>query len=107
MIGFQPHSDTSREAAREIRPTAENLRWAVLTFLESRGSQGATDEEIQEALAMPGSTERPRRVELQQANRCHDSGEVRKTRSGRSAVVWRFGPAPFKGQGRLDFGRTA
>lgn len=84
----QRHSPTSVAAAEGIEPRAETLRRAVLEFLRQRGEQGATDEEIQDALAMPGNTARPRRRELQMAGLVVDSGNTRETRSGRQAVIW-------------------
>jgi hypothetical protein len=84
---FQPHSATSRDAAVEISPRAATLRESVLNYLRSHPA-GLTDEEIQDGLAMPSSTERPRRIECVAAGLVRDSGTVRKTRSGRKAVVW-------------------
>ena len=85
---FQAHSDTSCEAAAQMKPTAANLRAAVLRELAMRGEQGATDEEVQLALSMPGNTQRPRRRELELSAQVVDSGRKRKTLSGRDAVVW-------------------
>lgn len=84
----QSHSETSKAAAVQIAPVAGRLRQRVYEWLLSRGEIGATDEEIQEALAMGGSTARPRRVELLEQHRIRDSGQKRPTRSGRAAVVW-------------------
>lgn len=84
----QEHSKTSKAAARSMRkPKTASLRDQVMAFIRIRG--GATDEEIQIALDMPASTQRPRRVELMQAGLVRDSGEVRNTKSGRKAVVWK------------------
>ncbi len=85
---FQPHSETSRAAWLESRPTAAVLRGVILAYIESRGENGATDEEIQAALMMPGNTERPRRVELVEGGWVRDVGARRATRAGRRAVVW-------------------
>lgn len=85
---FQAHSPTSADAATEIQPRTETLRRAVLAFLQQRGDEGASDEEIQEALAMNPSTQRPRRIELVTMGLVRDSGRTRPTRSGRAAVVW-------------------
>jgi hypothetical protein len=82
----QAHSDTSRAAAAEIRPNAGTLRAKVLDCL--RSSSGLTDEEIQNWLQMPASTQRPRRVELVRMGLVADSGRRRETMSGRFAVVW-------------------
>lgn len=85
---YRRGSDTSRQAAEEIKPKSSTLRGIVYGFLVARGAQGATDEEIQDGLAMNPSTERPRRIELIDAGLAQDSGTTRKTRAGRSATVW-------------------
>lgn len=72
-----------------IVESASTLRKAVLNCIRIHGAAGMTDEEIQDALDMEGSTERPRRRELQIAGAIVDSGCTRKTRSGRSATIWR------------------
>ena len=82
----QPHSETSREAAEEIRPVAGELRKAVFVYIKQHG--GATDEEVQKALEMSPNTQRPRRVELVDRGMVRDSGQKRRTKSGRKAVVW-------------------
>jgi len=87
-IAHQPHSDTSRDAARGVAPILNKLQSRVFNWLESRGDQGATDEEIQRALGMNPSTQRPRRIELQKQGLVADSGIRRKTASGRMAGVW-------------------
>jgi len=87
---FQPHSETSREAAQSIEPVMGTERARVLEFLRSIGAIGATDEEQQLGMDMSPNTQRPRRIEL-----CNthpplviDSGLTRRTISGRQAVVW-------------------
>ena len=84
----QHHSETSVAAAEQIKPKAETLRARVLYYLRCCGERGATDEEIQLALGMGGSTQRPRRTELQSAGLIVDSGRKRETVSKRAAVVW-------------------
>lgn len=85
---FQRHSITSLEAATEIQPETTGLRLKVLQFIRAQKA-GATDNEIQAGLKMNPSTERPRRIELERAGLIRNSGEQRKTESGRNAVVWR------------------
>ena len=87
-LPYQRHSETSRQAADLMIADANKLRAAVYRYIKGCGARGATDEEVQLALALGGNTERPRRRELQQAGRIEDSGEQRVTRSGRKAVVW-------------------
>lgn len=86
---FQKHSETSRDAAENIEPRAGTLRAKVLAYLRDRGGNGATDLEMQDALGLGGSTQRPRRVKLVELGLAVDSGDVRVTESGRKAVVWR------------------
>ena len=87
-LPFVSGSRTSEAAAESMKPTAESLRIQVLQFLEAMGGKGATDEEIQYALQMPGNTERPRRRELELAGFITKNGHERQTNSGRWAVVW-------------------
>jgi hypothetical protein len=89
---FQAHSETSRDAAKSIEPEAASLRgkvFKVLSVLRMYTFNGLTDEEIQGFLDMNPSTERPRRIELVRLGLVEDSGQKRKTASGRLATVWR------------------
>jgi hypothetical protein len=85
---YQEHSDTSREAAELIEPDAESLRGEVLAYIRRCGATGATDDEVQVALSMNPSTQRPRRVELWKAELIERASAKRPTRSGRKASVW-------------------
>ena len=90
---FAPRSETSWAAAIEILPVVGTLRRAVYDAILAAGSHGATDDELQVMLAMDPSTERPRRLELWEANLIRQQPDsYRKTRSGRLAVVWEVGP---------------
>ncbi len=89
--------ETSRVAAGRIAGRTGTLRAAVLAMLRERGEQGATDQEIQDALELSSSTENPRRWELVNAGAVVASGRKRKTRSNCPATVWvlsEFGPKP-------------
>lgn len=90
---YQTHSATSAEAAERAKPKAKRDRERLLRQLRVFRTTGLTDEEMQADLRMDGSTQRPRRVELVNAGLVEDSGEKRRTRSGRWAVVWRAVPA--------------
>ena len=83
---YQKHSETSKAAAKEIEGDAGTQRHKLFGWLYEHGS--ATDEECQDGIPMNPSTQRPRRVELVRMGLVRDTGEKRKTRSGRSAVVW-------------------
>jgi hypothetical protein len=80
---------TSRAAAERIEPAAGTLRRQVLDYIRARGEQGATDEEMQDALRMNPSTQRPRRIELCDMGWVERTDTTRKTRSGRDAAVYR------------------
>jgi len=85
---YQPHSATSKAAAKGVQSKNETLRSKVYRFIEVSGRYGATDDEIQDFLGLEGSTERPRRVELVEQGKVKDGGKTRATRSGRKATVW-------------------
>lgn len=86
--------ETSAAAADSIRDSAASLREQYFSAVQAAGAAGLTDDEAQIALNMNGSTQRPRRQELQIAGRIkvalnHCGGAVKRpTRSGRQAVVW-------------------
>ena len=82
-----PTTDTSASALASIERSAKTLRGTLYRWLLDQGEIGATDEEMQIALSMNPSTQRPRRVELARSGIIRAEG-TRKTRSGRSAVVW-------------------
>jgi hypothetical protein len=84
-----PHNSTptSRAAAESIKPTAGTLRALVLDFLKAC-SDGATDEQMQQALNMAGNTQRPRRQELETMGLIRKTDKTRATSSGRQAVIW-------------------
>ena len=84
----QKHSATSKAAADGIKLLAAGLRGKVLSFIDSRGEAGATDEEIAQGTGINPSTARPRRVELATRGLIVKSG-TRKTASGRTADVWK------------------
>ena len=53
-----------------------------------RGSDGATDEEVQEGLGLTGNAQRPRRNELWQEGKVRRTGGTRPTRAEKQANVW-------------------
>lgn len=80
-----PVSDTPRTATA-APSVAASQRARVLNMIAS-SLAGATDDEIQAALKIPGNTERPRRKELETAGRIRKSG-TRKNAGGRACAVW-------------------
>lgn len=82
-------SVTSAQAADSLGPATLNaMQRRVYEFLRTCGAFGATDEEMQLALGMNPSTQRPRRIELVRRGLVVEDG-TRRTASGRNASVWR------------------
>ncbi len=83
---YQSHSAESKAAAEAIQDRLPHLRGLVYAHIRGRFAFGATDNEIQAALGMGGSTQRPRRVELVDARLIKKTGKKR----GGSAiwVLW-------------------
>jgi predicted ArsR family transcriptional regulator len=84
-----PHNGTrtSRNAAAAVRSRLPVLEGRVLVYLAGC-PLGATNDELEVALKISGNTLRPRVVELRARGLIRDTGSTRKTRSGRSAIVW-------------------
>jgi hypothetical protein len=84
-LPFQAHSTTSKATADSMIPKAVSLREAVFSYIQANGP--ASDEQIQDALQMNPSTQRPRRIELVTFGRLKEVGET-FTKSGRKAKLW-------------------
>lgn len=82
---------TSTAAADSIKPHVQRLQALILDALRTHGPM--TDEEMQERCVIQGSTQRPRRGELERLGLVADTGDKRKTKSGRLATVWTIVPA--------------
>lgn len=94
-LPFQPHSATSKAAAKSFAAKAPSLKQQVLDFFKSR-PDGATDEQLINHFGLSASSVRPRRVDLVDDELLIDSGRTAKGRSGRDATVWICKPAhPF------------
>lgn len=79
---------TSHDAAHSVKDHTPTLRERVYKTMWVSGKWGRTDEELAEILGLDLNTARPRRWELEREGKIVDSGMRRKTRSGRSAIVW-------------------
>lgn len=87
--GIPPHvsgSDTSFGAATCIARHIDNLHDRITTFIDQIG--GATCDEVERLLGLSHQTASARIRELTQLGRLRDSGERRKTRTGRNARVY-------------------
>jgi hypothetical protein len=83
---------TSRAAAKKIAPFAGKGAAQVLAYLQRRGEQGATDEEIRHGTGLKESTARARRVGLVRDGLVRDSGRRRRNTSGCLMIVWVTNP---------------
>lgn len=86
--------DTSGEAAALVESSRDTQRRRVFDEIASAGVEGRTDDELQTALGLDGSSERPRRWELWKLDRIavrrdpDGKAITRLTRTNRRAVVW-------------------
>jgi hypothetical protein len=85
------HPETAQAAAKAIKLRSGTQRAAVLIELlqaDIKGWHGMCDEELQGALGLGASSERPRRVELVRMGFVEDSGRRTKTAAGLDAILW-------------------
>jgi hypothetical protein len=88
FTGRSPETrSTSKEAAQKAAGGARSVRRLILVTID-RSQAGLSDKQIQAQLRLDGSTERPRRIELKNADLIAQSGEIIERGSGRRAVVW-------------------
>lgn len=74
--------------AGKVGGKAATLRAKVFLHLLLAGEEGATIDEMERALELPGNTVRPRRVELEERGWVVDSTRRRPTQTGKLAIVW-------------------
>lgn len=82
-----PGSATSRAAAENARHNAPTQRERVRMFIEQRGREGATLDEIELGLAIAHQSVSPRMRELLEARQVIRLEETRRTRRGCYAAV--------------------
>ncbi len=82
---------TSNAAAASIYNDASAIRMRVCLAIKSLG--GATCDQVEEYTGLKHQTASARVNELKERGDIVDSGERRKTRSGRKAIVWKVSPA--------------
>jgi predicted HTH transcriptional regulator len=81
-------TDTSKAAASSINPDINLLRGKVLECL--RHFKHLTADECAGFLDIDKLSIRPRFTELKEQGLVVDTGERRKNKSGRKAIVWRL-----------------
>ena len=93
-VGSQPN-ECSEDAADRVTPTVGQRRRQVLRYLESKGAQGATADELADAFHATHNTVAPRLTELVSMGlvlRCdgkpnNPASRKRPTRSGGTGYV--------------------
>jgi hypothetical protein len=81
-------TDTSQEAFDSIIPHLGRIEAEVFRVISEAGSRGATSDEVEVALEMRHQTVSSRIWALGRRGVVRDSGQRRKTRSGRNAACW-------------------
>lgn len=85
----------SADAHEYIQPKKQTIRMRVVEFIKSRGSYGATTEEVLQAFPnIKFQSLAPRVTELHQDGITVSSG-VRQTSAGLNAAVWIINPEAF------------
>ena len=79
---------TSLAAQEKVRPKFGSNRAKVFQYIFDQQGRGATDQEIQTALNMPGDTLRPTRLSLLKDDLIYDSGKTRQNQNGNDCIVW-------------------
>jgi hypothetical protein len=80
--------DTSMEAADAMASITGNVRTAAHNAIVAAGSDGLTCEELANATGYERGTIQPRTTELKLMHRIKDSGQRRKNKNGKRAIVW-------------------
>lgn len=87
--GYVRDADTSRDAADSLDESLlSRLRGEIFALIDVRGERGATCDEIEVALDLRHQTASARVRELALAELIFDTGQRRRTRSGRGARVY-------------------
>ena len=79
---------TSQAALASVEPNVTKVQRLILKTLRNAGKLGMTDHEMQLFTGLNGSTQRPRRIELERQGLVFDSGLTRETSTGRQATIW-------------------
>lgn len=85
-------SDTSREAASKIAPHTQYLVRKIAQLL-TNGPRACF--EVEQLLDMSHQTASARMTEMREAGLIVDTGERRKTPTGRNAIVWKLAQGAF------------
>ncbi|MBO0864839.1 MAG: helix-turn-helix transcriptional regulator [Mycobacterium sp.] len=89
--GTPPHQEpgTSSDAALSVLSDTHRLQGQVFRAIQTAGDRGRTDDELEQLLGLRHQTVSARRRELVLLDLIEDSGDRRRTSSGRGAIVWK------------------
>ena len=79
---------TSAAAYEKARPKFGSNRAKVYQFILDQQEQGATDQELQQAVKISGDTLRPTRLSLLKDGLIYDSGKTRLNANNNECIVW-------------------
>ena len=85
---FHNRTQPSRAAALSARSFVRSQAVRVAEYIASQGERGATDKEIQTALAMDGNSQRPRRVWLRNNGFVQEKGHPQEIVIRDGSTVW-------------------
>lgn len=94
VAGSKGDAETGREAAASINPHLGRLQRLVADAVKVAGDAGMTPEELCQATGLERTTIQPRTSELKAKGVLRDSGQRRRNKSRKRAIVWVYVPGP-------------
>jgi len=79
---------TSLEALLAVEAHIGSINRTVYAYIESRGVDGATDQEVESVTRIDGNSVRPSRGSLVKQGLVFDSGRTRPNAKGNNCIVW-------------------
>ena len=84
---FHNNNQLSMEAYLSVEHSTSQIRSRIVAHIKKLGLAGATSDEVEQALELSHQTVSARCTEAKAKGELIDSGQRRKTRSGRNAAV--------------------
>jgi len=85
-------TDTAIAAADAMEPHCARLQRMALKAIREAGADGLTAEELADTVGVERVVIQPRTSELRLKRMIADSGQRRRNRSGKKAIVWVAAP---------------
>ena len=79
---------TSLEALLAVEAHIGSINRTVYAYIQSRGVDGAADQEIESVTRIDGNSVRPSRGSLVKMRLVIDSGRTRPNAKGNNCIVW-------------------